>query len=130
MPDGPMMPPALAQSVAPSCRYACCRPPDTSRLRAAHLHTQDFVRPKGRQCFPTGQLPPHWGNTPPLHVSNVVVVIRGRVVVVVVAAATVVVVVGPPVVVVVEAVGAVVVTQGLPGPQLPGPALVPFWALH
>ena len=41
------------------------------------------MRPKGRQCFPKGQLPPHWGNIPPPHLSNVVV-LGGRVVVVLV----------------------------------------------
>ena len=93
------------------------------RLRAVYRQTQDFVRPKGRQCFPTGQLPPHRGNTP-LHVSNVVVVVGGRVV-----AVLVVVVGAAPVVVVVVAPGAVVVGQGL-GEQLPGPAASPPWSVH
>ena len=123
MPDGPMMPPALAQSVSPSCRYACCRPPDTSRLHAAHRQTQDLARPKGRQCFPTGQLPPHWGNTPPLHMRNVVVVVRGGAVVVVDGATVV--VVGVPA----ETVVVVVDWQGF-GEQLPGPALTPLWIVH
>jgi len=43
--------------------------------RVAHRQTHDFVRPKGRQRCEVGQLPPHWGNTPPLHGRNVVVVV-------------------------------------------------------
>ena len=96
------------------------------------------MRPAGRQRIGTGQLPPHWGNVPPLHGRNVVVVVGARVVVVVVG--RVVVVGGAPVVVVVAAAvvvvvgGAVVVVVVLVGQgfdeQSPAPKFMPFSAAH
>ena len=76
------------------------------------------MRPKGRQCFPKGQLPPHWGNIPPPHLSNVVV-LGGRVVVVLVVV-DVVVVGGWVVVALVDVVVVLVAGTHTPDPsQLP-----------